>query len=573
MKKTLLNPDWFAGSDYFFDKVGGNTTNEVKILGDPAYETRLIMDKIRDKTGKNYLDNSGNISSDIDQMKKLYDDAASEKDRLNLTVGIALSDEQVKQLNKDIIWYVEKEIDGKKVLVPELYLAKATSDSIKTDNVGSTISGKNINIKSKNTENSGTIYSENDLKIDSEKLLNESDNIHQSIIESGKNLEIENKEIINKSGLIKGKTVNIKTENLINESKVYEEGYSENSAMYKYQELGYTAKIEGSDNVNITSKEKIINKGSVIESEKDILLKSKDIIMDVVKLYDEKEDVTYDKKRFSKTEKRIKESKEKSVKSSIRAKGNINIEAEKDIISIGSKIETEKELLLEGDNVYLLSEIDKEYKSKTEHKRKIDIGSAIAYTAGTVAVAAVTSGTGVGVMAMAVGSGVLGGMQFKKGKITEKETYDEKIVSNEIYGEKVKVKSRKDIVSESTRSNKEIEYEHNGRLEKVEIEEKHIENNKQQKYGGNPGSFISAALIGGVIGGIGYLINSALSYGIDELVDEGKIIPKFGETSKIGDHEYLKFKRSWLTWINDMNDVPGQTWQGGNIWQNREVGI
>jgi len=38
-------------------------------------------------------------------------------------------------------------------------------------------------------------------------------------------------------------------------------------------------------------------------------------------------------------------------------------------------------------------------------------------------------------------------------------------ISNEVNGGKVKVKSRKDIVSESTKLNKEIEYEHNGKLQ------------------------------------------------------------------------------------------------------------
>lgn len=47
-------------------------------------------------------------------MKALYDNAASEQEDLNLSLGIALSKEQIAKLKKDIIWYVEEEVQGQK---------------------------------------------------------------------------------------------------------------------------------------------------------------------------------------------------------------------------------------------------------------------------------------------------------------------------------------------------------------------------------------------------------------------------------------------------------------------------
>jgi hemolysin (fragment) len=51
-------------------------------------------------------------------MQALYDNAVSEKEDLKLSMGIALSKDQIAKLKKDIIWYVEEEIEGQKVLVP-----------------------------------------------------------------------------------------------------------------------------------------------------------------------------------------------------------------------------------------------------------------------------------------------------------------------------------------------------------------------------------------------------------------------------------------------------------------------
>ena len=128
----FMNNTPFIGSDYFFDRITpfSNEYNTRKMLGDPAYETRLIMDAIREATYGHYLGN-GEISNDLDQMKALYNNAAKEYERLDLKIGIALTPEQIKQLDSDIIWYVEKEVNGEKVLVPELYLCEATLENIK----------------------------------------------------------------------------------------------------------------------------------------------------------------------------------------------------------------------------------------------------------------------------------------------------------------------------------------------------------------------------------------------------------------------------------------------------------
>ena len=53
---------------------------------------------------------------------------------LNLSIGVALTKEQINNLKNDIIWYVEEEINGIKVLVPKIYLSKETLASLEKFN-------------------------------------------------------------------------------------------------------------------------------------------------------------------------------------------------------------------------------------------------------------------------------------------------------------------------------------------------------------------------------------------------------------------------------------------------------
>lgn len=65
-------------------------------------------------------------------MQYLYDDNGIKASKdLNLSLGIALTKEQIDNLNKDMIWYVEEEVKGVKVLVPKLYLTKSTLNNLK----------------------------------------------------------------------------------------------------------------------------------------------------------------------------------------------------------------------------------------------------------------------------------------------------------------------------------------------------------------------------------------------------------------------------------------------------------
>lgn len=81
----------------------------MKRLGDGFTEQQLVRDQILNLTGKQYL---AGFTSDEEQFKDLMNNAAIAADKFDLTVGIGLTAEQMANLTTDIVWMVEKEVDG-----------------------------------------------------------------------------------------------------------------------------------------------------------------------------------------------------------------------------------------------------------------------------------------------------------------------------------------------------------------------------------------------------------------------------------------------------------------------------
>ena len=82
-----------------------------------------------DATGQRFL--SG-YSSDADQMRGLMDNAVAQASELKLAAGVALTSTQVAALTDDIVWLVEQEVNGQKVMVPQVYLASNSKNAVIT---------------------------------------------------------------------------------------------------------------------------------------------------------------------------------------------------------------------------------------------------------------------------------------------------------------------------------------------------------------------------------------------------------------------------------------------------------
>ena len=168
----------WLGSDYMLDSLKLDPNNLHKRLGDGYYEQRLINEQIAELTGHRRLDGYQN---DEEQFKALMDNGATAARSMNLSVGIALSAEQVAQLTSDIVWLVQKEVklpDGgtQTVLVPQVYVRVKNGD---IDGKGALLSGSNTQINvSGSLKNSGTIAGRNALIINTDTLDNIGGRIH-----------------------------------------------------------------------------------------------------------------------------------------------------------------------------------------------------------------------------------------------------------------------------------------------------------------------------------------------------------------------------------------------------------
>ena len=143
----------YIGSDYFFERSGLSLSDfeYYQRLGDPFYETRLIQQQIMEHGGGPYLEDD--ILSDSEQMKRLFENAVKEQKNLDLAPGIALTPEAAKNLTSDMIWMEKRIIEGKKVLVPQLYLANVNRDNVQI--AGGVLRARNIDMKAASIVNEG----------------------------------------------------------------------------------------------------------------------------------------------------------------------------------------------------------------------------------------------------------------------------------------------------------------------------------------------------------------------------------------------------------------------------------
>ena len=127
------------GSDYLQNKLGITPDAVMKRLGDNGYELNLVQQQLISALGTAVLYANSSMS---DQMQKLFDHASEQSSSLGLTYGKALTSDQMNHLTQDMVWMVSTEVAGQTVLVPQVYLSKATVDSISTS--GAVIDGKNL---------------------------------------------------------------------------------------------------------------------------------------------------------------------------------------------------------------------------------------------------------------------------------------------------------------------------------------------------------------------------------------------------------------------------------------------
>ena len=219
---------------------------------------KFVIEQIAKLTGRPYL---GDYGSDMEQFAALMEAGAVAAEELNLEIGVALTAEQMASLTSDIVWLVEEEVNGQKVLVPEVFLASVIAADLTND--GALIVGGDVAIYSKeNIENMGTIKADGTVDLKGKNINNLGGRIDgESVkLDAGKN-------ITNNCGNIRARVDAIlKGENVINEANVKESQYK---GLNK-KTVGNAGSISAGQNLSINAEKDIINKGSVLAADNNL---------------------------------------------------------------------------------------------------------------------------------------------------------------------------------------------------------------------------------------------------------------------------------------------------------------
>ncbi|MFQ1702573.1 filamentous hemagglutinin N-terminal domain-containing protein [Loktanella agnita] len=157
-RAEFVDLDQFVSSDYFLQAIEYDP--ELRRFGDAYAEALLIRKQLQELLGQLILTTGLDERAQIEAM---YNNAIDALENLDLTPGVALTPDQIGALTSDIIWLEETVIDGERVLAPKVYLA---NPEIRFAGLsGAMITGRNVDVRTRNFDNSGNIRATNNLSI------------------------------------------------------------------------------------------------------------------------------------------------------------------------------------------------------------------------------------------------------------------------------------------------------------------------------------------------------------------------------------------------------------------------
>src|SRR5690606_5110321 len=198
----LMSLEGLFGSDLFLQSLGLDPTKYLR-AGDPYFEQQLLRQQLLAEAGQLFI--ADGLAGENEQFKMLMDNATAAQDDLQLRVGVALTKEQIDNLQKDIVWMVETEVQGKKVLVPQLYLSDATKAKLAD---GARFVASNINVKTEGsiTNSGGAFVASNSMVLNAGTSFTNT----QGTLVAANGLSIQaTGDILNQSGTIRGGDVSL----------------------------------------------------------------------------------------------------------------------------------------------------------------------------------------------------------------------------------------------------------------------------------------------------------------------------------------------------------------------------
>ena len=345
------NPTWtdlgkFLGSNYFFAQLNYNPERDIKLLGDAAFDTRVIRDAVLAQTGRRFI--NGEMGSDLAQMRWLIDNAAQNQRELGLTPGVALTAAQVAQLGRSMVWWEPVWFNGQIVLAPKLYLTEADKRHLS----GSVITAGNIDLKAGGINNSGTLLADGTLSLKSGSTLT-----NQGTLQAGGDLTLLAMDDILNQGQISGQNVTLASANgsIINQTHTAQRHVDVNGILsdvlsdqtrFSRTDIGDTASITSAGNlllqagkdINLSAAELLAGGNMSLQAGNDIAIGS----LESRHTWEEGQN------RFSRID---------QLMSELNAGGNLSLKAGNDLSLTASTAEARGDVNLgAGNNLVLASE-------------------------------------------------------------------------------------------------------------------------------------------------------------------------------------------------------------------------
>jgi hypothetical protein len=125
----ILDPDKHRGIQYFYDNLGYyHPSKSVRLLGNTYFQEAHI-ERQMENTVKHFFVTS--FPSDEVRNRYFYSAAKIEMERLGLTIGRPLTQNQIESLNENILWPEIHYMNGERVLLPRFYATIEEADKFK----------------------------------------------------------------------------------------------------------------------------------------------------------------------------------------------------------------------------------------------------------------------------------------------------------------------------------------------------------------------------------------------------------------------------------------------------------
>ncbi|WP_145496096.1 hemagglutinin repeat-containing protein [Yersinia bercovieri] len=181
---AFANLNNWRGSDYVLQQLNNDPSVIHKRLGDNIYEQRLVRDQVLALTGQTVATGYSDAQA---QFEQLFAAGLKYSNEFNLALGTHLSAEQMAALTSNIVLMETREVAGQTVLVPVVYLAGVKPGDLQAN--GALIAANNIELTDmQGLTNQGAIKATNNLQISMAKDITLTSN--GGLLQAGGNMQL-----------------------------------------------------------------------------------------------------------------------------------------------------------------------------------------------------------------------------------------------------------------------------------------------------------------------------------------------------------------------------------------------